>query len=59
MCTSYAEALEVESQENGEETLFSRLVYLQRNWEYDDVFGKQPESEFLELVSSMCQAALF
>ena len=53
MCTSYAEALtdDEEVSDQSGDSLFSRLVYLQRNWECDDNLGKQPEKYFRDLVS--------
>ena len=53
MCTSYAEALTEEEAESSEteSSLFDRLVYLQRNWECDENYGKQPEKDFEDLVS--------
>ena len=52
MCTSYTEALTVDCEPENDDAdfLFSRLVYLQRNWDHDDFYGKQPDTDFDDLV---------
>lgn len=52
MCTSYTEALTVDCEPENDDAdfLFSRLAYLQRNWDHDDFYGKQPDTDFDDLV---------
>ena len=38
--------------DNKNAALFNRLIFLQRNWQEDDLFGERPEKEFNDLVSS-------
>lgn len=44
MCAGYADAL------SGDSKVFNRLVYIQRNWEADDKYGKRKKKEFYKLV---------
>lgn len=44
MCAGYADALD------GADKVFNRLMYVQRNWEADNNFGKRPKEDFDKLV---------
>lgn len=47
MCTSYADALSEDDAElnisNNPEYLFNRLIYLQRDWGFEDSLGERPD----------------
>ena len=45
MCAAFADALA-----DGQ-SVFGRLMYVQRNWDADDDYGKRPKQEFHRLVS--------
>ena len=50
MCADYSDAV---SDGTRETTMFNRLIFLQRNWQEDDILGERPEEEFDELVSAI------